>query len=270
MSNIKIKDNGKIKLMLFNKMMEFEDKVKLGVSLKTYDNNFKVYQNGASIYKEYYDVKKKYQLMADAMDINVSDILIPRQMHTDNILEILGLEDEITEPVDGFITNIPNIPIATTFADCIPLFFYDPVKNVIANIHSGWKGTVKKIGPKAIGILNKNYGSKPENIICLIGPCIRKDHFLVNEDVKEIFEFTFKDLCKKAKIIIETDKSNEIGKQYAVDTILINKLIFAEMGLLEENIIDSEICTVCESDKFHSFRVEGKNYELNTGIMMLK
>lgn len=270
MNNITIKDNGKIKVMLFNKMMEFKDKVKLGVSLKIYDNNFKVYQNGVPIYKECNDGKKKYQLMADAMDINVSDILIPRQMHTDNILEIYSIEDETTEPVDGFITNVSNIPIATTFADCIPLFFYDPIQNVIANIHSGWKGTVNKIGQKAIEKLKKDYGSKAENIICLIGPCIRKDHFLVNEDVKSIFESTFKDLSKKAEVIIETDKSNEIGKQYAIDTVLINKLIFKEMGIQEKNIIDSEICTVCESDKFHSFRVEGSNYELNTGIMMLR
>lgn len=270
MSNITIKDNGKIQVMLFNKMMEFEDKVRLGVSLKTYDNNFKVYQNGVSIYKEYSDVKKKYQLMADAMDINVSDILIPRQMHTDNIYEIHSREDITKEPVDGFITDVSNIPIATTFADCIPLFFYDPIQNVIANIHSGWKGTVKRIGQKAVEKLKNDYGSKAENIICLIGPCIRKDHFLVNEDVKEIFETTFKDLCKKEEIIIETDKINENGKQYAVDTVLINKLIFKEMGLQEKNIIDSEICTVCEADKFHSFRVEGKDYELNTGIIMLK
>jgi len=270
MSNITIKDNGKIKIMLFNKMMEFEDKVKLGVTLKTYNNNFKIYKNGKPIYKEEVDAKKKYQLIADAMGINVSDILIPKQMHTDNILEIFSKEDKITDPIDGFITNIPNIPIATTFADCIPLFFYDPVKNVIANIHSGWKGTVKKIGAKAIEMLNKDYGSKPENIICLIGPCIRKDHFLVNGDVKEIFENMFKDLCKKAEIIIATDKSNNIGKQYAIDTVLINKLIFKEMGLQEKNIIDCEICTVCKSDEFHSFRVEKENYELNTGIIMLK
>ena len=270
MSEVTIKDNRKIQILVFNKMLEFKDKVKLGISLKTYNNNFKVYRNGEKVYDNDIDAINKYKELANILDIKAESIRVPRQMHTDNIYEIHAKEDLANDPVDGFITDIPNVPIATTFADCIPLFFYDPVNNVIANIHSGWKGTVKKIGPKAINILINKYNCKPENIISLIGPSIRKDHFLVNEDVKLIFENTFKELIKKEDIISETDKCNENGKQYAVDTVLINKLIFKEIGLQEKNIIDCNICTVCNSDKFHSFRVEGESYELNTGIIMLK
>ena len=109
-----------------------------------------------------------------------------------------------------------------------------------------------------------------QNIICLIGPCIRKDHFLVNDDVKEIFESKFYNFNQKYDIITRTDKFNEKGIQYAIDAVLVNKLILIESGLLEKNVIDSQTCTVCESDKFHTRRVEGINYELNTGIMMLK
>lgn len=271
MSNITIKNNGKIQIMTFNKMTEFEDKVKLAISLKTYGNNFKIYRNGVKVYNDKEEGIKKYEELANILNINASDIWIPRQMHTDNIecIKENSKYDE-TKILDGLITNISNIPIATTFADCIPLFFYDPVNNVIANIHSGWKGTIKKIGAKAVNMLKTEYNCKLENIICLIGPCIRKDHFLVNEDVKSIFENTFKDLLKKDEIISKTDKQNELGEQYAIDTVLINKIVFKQMGMLEKNIIDSNICTVCESDKFHSFRVEGTNYELNTGIIMLK
>ena len=85
-----------------------------------------------------------------------------------------------------------------------------------------------------------------------------------------IFETKFEHFCKKYDIISKANSFNEKGEQYKIDAVLINKLILKEHGLLERNIIDSEICTVCNSDDFHSRRVEGIDYEVNTGIMMLK
>ena len=168
------------------------------------------------------------------------------------------------------ITNVKCAILATTFADCTPLFFYDPIKNVIGNIHSGWPGTTKKIGAKAIDMLVKQMGCNTKNILCFIGPHIRKECFLVNDDVKEIFEKTFTDICKNYNVIEETNMHNEKGKQYRIDTTLINKIMLKEKGILEENIYDCNLCTVCNKDMFHSRRAEGINYEVNTGIMYLK
>ncbi len=150
------------------------------------------------------------------------------------------------------------------FADCIALYFYDPVKNVIANIHSGWQGTYKEIGRKAVKIMKKEYQCDPENIICLIGPYIRKCCFEVDEDIKEMFYEKFKDIGKIEDIIKKSENS-----KYHIDTGLINKLILLEEGLKTNNIIDSNICTKCKSNKLHSYRKDRENAGRNTSIICL-
>lgn len=291
MQNYYIVDDGKTQLLKFKKLDEFNDKVELVYSLKTYNNCFK-YEIKDEVHE---DVRlTKFNNIAQSLNIDKRKIILPKQEHTDNIRiiekdEIIKKGNSLKEDninnidanlvtklfyklrdIDGLITNVKGAILATTFSDCTPLFFYDPIKNVIANIHSGWVGTTKKIGAKTVDILVKQMDCKPENILCFIGPHIRKDHFLVNDDVKEIFENTFQDICKKNNVIEETNLHNEKGKQYKIDTTLINKLMLYEKGILEKNIFDCNLCTVCNKDMFHSRRAEGIDYEVNTGIMYLK
>ena len=292
MDNYYIVDDGKTQLLKFKKLDEFKDKVELVYSLKSYNNGFK------------YEIKEnlivdvrltKFDKIAQSLNIDKTKIILPKQTHTDNIRiieekDIIDSNNNCTKKdnldnidsnlvtnlfyklrdIDGMITNVKGAILATTFADCTPLFFYDPIKNVIGNIHSGWPGTTKKIGDKAIDMLVNKMGCNPKNILCFIGPHIRKECFLVNDDVKEIFEKTFMDICKNYNVIEETNMHNEKGKQYRIDTTLINKIMLKEKGILEENIFDCNLCTVCNKDMFHSRRVEGINYEVNTGIMYLK
>ena len=304
MDNYYIVDDGKTQLLKFKKLDEFKDKVELVYSLKAYDNGFKYDLKENSIV----DVRlTKFDKIAQSLNIDKTKIILPKQTHTDNIRiieekDIVDSNNNCTKKedldnktnyikkdnldnidsnlvtnlfyklrdIDGLITNVKCAILATTFADCTPLFFYDPIKNVIGNIHSGWPGTTKKIGAKAIDMLVKQMGCNPKNILCFIGPHIRKECFLVNDDVKEIFEKTFLDICKKYNVIEETNLHNKKGKQYRIDTTLINKIMLKEKGILEENIFDCNLCTVCNKDMFHSRRVEGINYEVNTGIMYLK
>ena len=187
---------------------------------------------------------------------NIENIVKPHQTHTDKV-EVVNNSTEIFENVDGIITNKQNLLLCTSSADCTSLFFYDDEKKVGGDVHSGWRGTLQKIGKKAVEKMIKEFNCKPENIICCISPCIRKCHFEVEEDVmndfKKEFEYTGKinEIIEKAKII------NNIQK-YNIDTTLINKIILEEIGLKKENIIDSGICTVCESNLFHSFRADGE------------
>ena len=304
MDNYYIIDDGKTQLLKFRKLDEFKDKVELVYSLKTYNNGFKydLKEN------EIEDVRLvKFDKIAQSLNIDKTKIILPKQTHTDNIRiieekDIVDSNNNCTKKedldnktnyikkdnldnidsnlvtnlfyklrdIDGLITNVKCAILATTFADCTPLFFYDPIKNVIGNIHSGWPGTTKKIGAKAIDMLVKQMGCNPKNILCFIGPHIRKECFLVNDDVKEIFEKTFTDICKNYNVIEETNMHNEKGKQYRIDTTLINKIMLKEKGILEENIYDCNLCTVCNKDMFHSRRAEGINYEVNTGIIYLK
>lgn len=304
MDNYYIVDDGKTQLLKFKKIDEFKDKVELVYSLKAYDNGFKYDLKENSIV----DVRlTKFDKIAQSLNIDKTKIILPKQTHTDNIRiieekDIIDSNNNCTKKeyldnktnyikkdnldnidsnlvtnlfyklrdIDGLITNVKCAILATTFADCTPLFFYDPIKNVIGNIHSGWPGTTKKIGAKAVDMLVNKMGCNPKNILCFIGPHIRKECFLVNDDVKEIFEKTFTDICKNYNVIEETNMHNEKGKQYRIDTTLINKIMLKEKGILEENIFDCNLCTVCNKDMFHSRRVEGINYEVNTGIMYLK
>ena len=292
MQDYYIVDDGKTQLLKFKKLDEFKDKVELVYSLKTYNNGFKydLKENAVE------DVRvKKFDKIAQSLNIDKRKIILPKQEHTDNI-RIIEEKDIIDNKynfdekdsldiidsnlvtnlfyklrdIDGLITNVKGAILATTFSDCTPLFFYDPIQNVIGNIHSGWVGTTKKIGAKAVDMLVNQMGCNPKNILCFIGPHIRKECFLVNDDVKEIFENTFPDICKKYNVIEETNLHNEKGKQYRIDTTLINKIMLKEKGILEENIFDCNLCTVCNKGMFHSRRVEGINYEVNTGIMYLK
>ena len=166
---------------------------------------------------------------------------------------------------DGLITNQKNIILSTTNADCILLLFFDPVKKVIANTHSGWKGTIQRIAVKTVEKMIKEFECNPKDIICCICPSIRKCHFEVEKDVKDMFENEFKDL-ENLNNIIEEKIPNA---KWNIDTVLINEMILEKQGLKKENIIDSGICSVCNSDLIHSYRVEKKGYGLNTALISL-
>ena len=115
-------------------------------------------------------------------------------------------------------------------------------------------------------MVNK-FNCKPENIICCICPSIRKCHFEVENDVKEIFEKEFKDLkIEQNNDIMEKQKDKE---KWNIDTVLINKILLEQEGLKQENIIDSGICSVCNSDLIHSYRVERQGYGLATALIKI-
>ena len=122
---------------------------------------------------------------------------------------------------------------------------------------------LQEISVKTVEKMIENYGCKPENIIVCICPSIRKCHFEVGEDVKKMFYDKFEKLGNTDRFI---EKRNE---KWYVDTILINKLILKNIGILEENIEDSGICSVCSKEKIHSFRAEGENYGLATAIISI-
>lgn len=251
-----------IDYLQFNKLLEFDELVH-AFSLKSHNIGFR--QGGKN-----FTADLSYNRICNALNIDEKVIIHPDQKHTDNICEYRDEEKMSLAKVDGIITDKKQKATLLTFSDCTPLLFYDPKEKVLANIHSGWRGTIQQIASKTVDKMVKDYNCKTENIICCIGPTIRKDHFLVNTDVTEIFQNAFKELCNKYNIIENTDFENEKGKQYMIDTVLVNKIILKNQGLLDKNIIDSEICTVCQKDLFHSRRAEGEKYQANGCLMMLK
>lgn len=208
-----------------------------------------------------------YETLCNALNIETSTLVKPFQTHTANVKCMNDMLVDLND-VDGLITDKKNIALTSKNADCILFLFYDPIKKVIANIHSGWRGTFQKIAEKTVIKMISNYGSEPENIICCICPSIRECHFEVDDDVKnlclDIFGFTGK-----------TDKFIKLGEvkagkqKYLIDTVKINKILLEELGLKKENIVDCNICSVCNKDFIHSVRVEGKSYKRATAVIIL-
>ena len=194
-------------------------------------------------------------------------VVRPYQTHTDNVKIVKKIEK--LENTDGIITNKKEIALITTSADCISLLLYDPIKKAIGSIHSGWKGTLKGIIVKAIEKMINEYQSNPEDIICCIWPSIRQCCFEVDEDVKDLFYNKYKNL-KNIDEIIKLGDQKEGKQKYYIDTVKINMELIKNIGLREENIIDSNICTMCHSKEFHSYRADGKKFGVNGAIIAIK
>lgn len=166
----------------------------------------------------------------------------------------------------GLVTNKRGITIATREADCTPIILYDPVQNVIGNVHSGWRGTLKKISQKAIHMLQKEYQCKVEDIICCIGPCIGKCHFEVDEDVQELFKQTFPHNLE----YIQKTQMKEGKQKYHIDIEALNIEVLLEAGIKRKNIESCGICTVCHANQIHSFRATKENSGRNATLIGLK
>ncbi len=213
--------------------------------------------------------KSSYEKISKALGIEENTLVKPIQTHTENVKCIAEVQpSEELQDIDGLITNQKNIALTTKNADCILFLFYDPVKKVIANVHSGWKGTFQKIAEKTVVKMINAYQCKPSDIICCICPSIRKCHFEVDEDVKELCSSIF-GFTNRLEDFIEVGEIKEGKTKYMIDTVLINQILLEEIGLKKNNIIDCGICSVCNQDKIHSARVEGEKFRRATAIIVL-
>ncbi len=264
-SHIKDNDN---EYLQFKRLKKYKDILTHAYSVGI-DKNYRTFKANreALEIRDYEKNVNNYKELCKAIKLNSDNLIKANQAHTDNILCVDKFEKnekiDTIEKSDGLITNKRGIVLATTNADCILLLFFDPVKKVIANVHSGWKGTLQRISEKTVSKMMENYGCEPKDIIVCICPSIRKCHFEVGKDVKELFFNEFKNLGNINEFII--NKENK----WFIDTVLINKLILKKMGILEENIEDSNICSVCNKDMIHSYRAEGESYGLATAVIGL-
>lgn len=257
-----------IEYIQFKKLLEYSEIINhaYGIGL---DRNYKTSK------KESYDKAiKDYKDLCTSIGADYINCVKPCQKHTKNVKLVTNkinsnepdFEKEEYADTDGLITNNENIVLATTNADCILLIFFDPVKKVISNVHSGWRGTLQRISVEAVNKMKQEYGCNPQDIICCICPSIRKCHFKVHEDVKEPYYNEFKDLKEIDNLIVKVPND----ERWSIDTVEINKIILEQAGLKKENIIDCGICSVCNSELIHSYRVEKEGYGLSTAVVELR
>lgn len=270
---IQIEKNG-VKYLQFKKLLEYEDIIKHAYSLGV-DTNYRTAKpDKQKLPKDEYEKAiEDYKKLCNAINVDYTNIIKTNQEHTNNTA-IVNSKINIGKPdinlkqynnTDALLTNKPNLVLSTTNADCILLLFFDPITKTIANTHSGWRGTLQRISVKTIETMEREFNCKTENIICCICPSIRKCHFEVDKDVKDMFEYEFKDL--KSEELCDIIQEKIPNEKWNIDTVLINKIMLQKLGLKQENIIDSGICSVCNSDMIHSYRVEKKGYGLNTAII---
>ena len=266
---IHVKKEG-IQYLQFRKLLAYSDIINhaFGIGL---DRSYRTSkQNG----EEYNKSVKNYKDLCTAIGINYVNCVKPCQQHTKNIRVVkqkenrgnVDFEQATYKSTDGLITSKKKIALATTNADCILLLLFDPVKKVIANVHSGWRGTLQRIAARAVNKMKNEFQSNPKDIICCICPSIRKCHFEVRADVQTLYYNEFQDLKEIEDLIVPVEGE----EKWMIDTIEINKILLRQAGLKNENIIDSGICSVCDSELVHSFRVEKQGYGLCTAIIELK
>lgn len=200
-------------------------------------------------------VKENYRRISDAMGFDMNSIVTSDQTHTNNVRKVtekdrgkgIVIPRDYTD-TDGMITNVPGLVLATFYADCVPLYFADPANHAIGLSHSGWRGTVQKIGAVTIEKMSEEYGSNPKDLKVAIGPSICQECYEVSEDVIEEFEKVFD---KKYRNRLFYRKEN--GK-YQLNLWMANKIIFLEAGIPEENISMPNLCTCCNPEFLFSHR----------------
>ncbi len=208
-------------------------------------------------------VDENYRLVADALGHGKSlkDFVCTFQTHTTNVMTVTEkdrgkgplIPREYTD-IDGLVTDVPGIILATFHADCPPVYFVDPVKRAIGLSHSGWKGTKGKIAARTIEKMTANYGTDPKDLVCAIGPSICGECYEIGEDVALEFAkaFTQKELEDFHILIPYPDKKYRLYLWNAI------KLTLMESGVKKENIITTDICTRCNPDLLFSHRIHGE------------
>lgn len=204
------------------------------------------------------NVTENFRRMGRAIGVSPEKMVFSRQTHTTNLRIVTekdygkGLFNERDyNDVDGLITNVPGLCLVTFYADCVPLLFVDPVKKVIASSHSGWRGTVGRIGQNTVETMTREFGCQPEDIRAAVGPSICQDCYEVSEDVIAEFNRAFAP-SQYAELYYR--KAN--GK-YQLNLWKANELILLEAGIRPEHLAVTNLCTCCNPELLFSHRASG-------------
>lgn len=214
-------------------------------------------------------VRENYKRLAKALDVSYEKFVFTDQTHTTNVRKVTEedagrglIKERGYTDVDGLITNVPGLVLSTFYADCVPLFFVDKVHHAIGLSHSGWRGTVARMGRVTLEAMHKEYGTNPEDVICAVGPSICQDCYEVSEDVAEEFKREFAGHADEILIA----KGNQ---KYQLDLWKANEIILLEAGVKPEHLAVTNICTCCNPQLLFSHRAsQGKRGNLGAFLCL--
>lgn len=200
-------------------------------------------------------VDENYNRIAAVFHSSPNQIVCSDQTHTTNVRLVTGndcgkgvtKQKDYTD-IDGLITDEPGIILATFYADCVPLFFIDTEHKAIGLSHSGWRGTVSRMGACTLRAMKEAFGTKPEAVKAAIGPSICQDCYEVSEDVAVQFKELFAN-CSKEILMPGKEKV-----KYQLNLWEANRRILIQEGILPENLSVTDICTCCNPHYLFSHR----------------
>lgn len=239
-------------------------------------------------------VLENYRRAAKALHCLPEDMVVSRQTHTTNIRYVTRADagKGVTRPVDyedvdGLITDESNLALVTLYADCVPLYFVDPVHGAIGLAHSGWRGTVKGMGKAMVEAMGRRFGTSPRELIAAIGPSICQECYEVSGDVAEEFCSLTEDASEEIKTLLQEAEEKKIlpgrdgegprvlvpGKEkgkHQLNLWLANWLILRKAGIPAEQIAVTDICTCHNPDYLFSHRASGGKRGNLGAFLMLK
>lgn len=230
-------------------------------------------------------VLENFRRVGAVLGIRPEDMVTSKQTHTTNI-RVVSEADKgkgVVRPldyedIDGLMTNEKGIALVTSYADCVPLYFVDPVHQAIGLAHSGWRGTVGQMGAKMVEAMGEQFGTKPQDLYAAIGPSICQECYEVSEDVASEFvslEEENKDIIQellKSGCYDGSGKIVENGKvcgKYQLDLWLANAVILRKAGITLSRLAITDICTCHNPDYLFSHRASnGKRGNLCAFLML--
>lgn len=233
-------------------------------------------------------VAENYRRIARILGVTPEDMVASKQTHTTNIRYVTAADKGKGvvlpldyEDIDGLITAEEGVVLVTSYADCVPLYFVDPVKRAIGLAHSGWRGTVQQMGACMVRAMQEHFGSQPEDLVAAIGPSICQACYEVSEDVAIAFQESLvgmEDILQeirehgcygdgKTPISVLTE-GKEPGK-YQLDLWLANLMILRKAGIPLGQIAVTDICTCHNPEYLFSHRAsQGKRGSLQAFLML--
>ena len=201
-------------------------------------------------------VDENYRRIARVLGCGLEDIVCSDQTHTVNLRVVTGQDGGkgIVRPsgyhdVDGLLTDEPGLVLATFYADCVPLYFVDTRNRAVALAHSGWRGTVARMGRCVTEKMRQVYGTRPEDLTAAIGPSICRECYEVSEDVAEAFWQEFRGPGQAEQIL-----EKKGGGKYQLDLWRANEIILQEAGIPAGQIQVTDLCTCHNSGYLFSHR----------------
>lgn len=222
-------------------------------------------------------VRENFHRMAQLLGTDEAHMVLSRQTHTTNVRVVTekdagcGITKEYSyDDIDGLVTDVPGLALGIFAADCVPLLYADPVHHAVGAAHSGWRGTVQRMGAETIRVMQENFGTDPKDLLCVVGPSICRDCYEVSEDVAQRFMDAFP--LHVSEILQDDGMKKEASgyaHKYHLDLWAANRIVLEEAGVPRAQITVTDICTNDNPSLLFSHRFT-KGQRGNNGVFIMR